>query len=78
MKTPNDPDVTEPTERVARGSSSVSGSVAIKGVCTFYHDGKKGKPIPIEVKNAIAKAELLASLMSDKEVEGFEIQWESH
>lgn len=63
--------ITAPTERQPRSASP------LRGVCTFYHGGKKGRPISIEVKDAAAKTKLLNDLMNDKEVEGFVIHWEA-
>lgn len=52
-------------------------NAALTGVCIFYHDGKKGRPIPIQVRDEPHREELLSSLCNDDEVEGFEIIWDS-
>ena len=63
-------------EDATAGLSAPLGSAPITGECTFYHDGKKGHPIPIQVRDEAHRQELLNGLCNDPEVEGFEIRWD--
>jgi hypothetical protein len=56
-------------------SDAAGGWAALTGECTFYHGGKKGRPIPIQVRDEAHRVELLNGLCNDPEVEGFEIAW---
>ena len=56
--------------------NSLEQSAALTGECTFYHGGRKGRPIPIQVRDEAHRVELLNGLCNDPEVEGFEIAWD--
>ena len=67
---------TNSTQERTPGSLHPACSAALTGECTFYHGGRKGRPIPIQVRDEAHRVELLNGLCNDPEVEGFEIAWD--
>lgn len=47
------------------------------GVFTFYHDGKKGQPIPFKLQDDITRDEFLRRACADPTNERFEIEWDA-
>lgn len=47
------------------------------GVFTFYHDGKKGRPIPFKLEDNVTRDEFLRRACATPAIEGFEIQWDA-